>query len=195
MNNKDTIEALNNRYAYVYRNGGNPIYNPEQMLPGKPLVCQPPDDEWQNRINADCWWASGYKGSESGNQSDMALMKKLLSFGGYEACVQYHEEDAKNLLERGQLWYEDHSVLKKGAPSQCHRNTCDLWEANHADREVAIATGYALTDDDGMWRQHTWLLHRRVRSVQVVETTTKRIAYFGFVMTDEEARKFCSDNF
>ena len=103
----ETIVSLNNRYAYIYKNGGNPISHPEQMLPDKPIVCKPIDDEWQKLINKEKWWASGYKGSERGSRFDMALIKKLLSFGGYEACVQYHEEDAKNILERGQLLKAD----------------------------------------------------------------------------------------
>ena len=188
------IASINSRYAYIYKNGGSPIHSADQMLPDKPLICQPLDVEWQNRINEDCWWASGYTGSDRGNPLEMELIKKLLSFGGYEACVAYHEEDAENLLERGQLWYGDHSTLMKGAPSQCHRNSCDLWEQNRSDKEVAIATGYALTKD-GLWRQHSWLLLRKSRSVQVIETTEKRIAYFGYVMTDQEAEQFCSDNF
>lgn len=188
------IASLNGRYAYIYKNGGSPINNAEQMLPDKPLICQLLDEEWQNSINAHCWWASGYTGNEHGNPHDIELIKKLLSFGGYEACVPYRDEDVQSILERGQLWYGDHMTLMKGTPSQCHRNSCNLWAQNCADNEVAIATGYALTND-GMWRQHSWLLHRKSRSVRVIETTTKRIAYFGFVMTDEEAEQFCSENF
>ena len=119
--------------------------------------------------------------------------RKLLTFGGYEACMAYHEPDVKAILERGQLWYGDRVDMMSGEQSQCHRNCCELWLENKDRHEVAIATGYALTKD-GLWRQHTWLMLRRSRSVRVVETTTKRIAYFGFVMTTEQSEDFCSKN-
>jgi len=194
MRTTDMIASVNGRYAYVYKNGGDPIYHAEQMLLDKPLVCNPIDEDWQNRINTDCWWASGYTGNDCGSPLEMELIKKLLSFGGYEACVEYQDADAKNLLERGQLWYGDHAILIKGAPNQCHRNACNLWLGNCTTHEVAVATGYALSND-GLWRQHSWLLQRKSRSVQVIETTMKRIAYFGYVMTEAEAKQFCSENF
>ena len=55
------------------------------------------------------------------------------------------------------------------------------------------ATGYALSAD-GMWRQHSWLIHRKPRSNRVVETTEPRILYFGFAMTLEHCEKFVSYN-
>jgi hypothetical protein len=186
-------KLLDKRYAYVYRQGGHPISDASQMLPEKALTCRPLDKDWQENINRDKWWASGYTGAETGMPDDMALIKKLLSFGGYEACVDYQEPDAKAILERGQLWYGDRVDMMPGQPSQCHLNSSYLWQANKDQFEVAIATGYALTSD-GMWRQHSWVMLRRYRSVRVIETTTQRIAYFGFVMTMEQAEKFCLYN-
>jgi hypothetical protein len=188
------FSTLDKRFAYVLRKGGHPIYNAEQMIPDKPLDCKPLSNEWQQSINEGKWWATGYTGSDSGTQSDMELRDKILTFGGYEACMQYQEPDAQAMLSRGQLWYGDKCVRKRGQPCRCHSNSCNLWQANRKSHEIAIATGYALSKD-GMWRQHTWLVLRKPRSVKVVETTEPRIAYFGFVMTDEEAEKFCQDNF
>jgi len=187
------IVRIDKRFAYKYQDGGHPIFCPEQMLPDKTLICKPLDKEWQESINRNCWWATGYTGTEKGRNDELALIKKLLGFGGYEACLAYVEEDAGKLLYRGQLWYGDKVLLIKGEPVHCHGNTCDLWEQNRKGHEVAIATGYGLSRD-GLWRQHSWLMQRTTRGVKVVETTVKRIAYFGFVMTEDEAFGFCENN-
>jgi len=188
------IELLNKRYAYIYKNGGFPIQEAQQAIPDKPIICNNLDKEWQDSINKDKWWASGYTGSEKGREKETELIKKILTFGGHEVCMAYIEEDVEHILSRGQLWYGDKSRLMKGEPSHCHSNTCNLWEQNYKTHEVAIATGYALSKD-GMWRQHSWLMRRGYRSVEVVETTKKRVAYFGYVMTRDEALSFCGDNY
>jgi hypothetical protein len=54
----------------------------------------------------------------------------------------------------------------------------------------SICTGYALTRD-GMWRQHSWVY---TRSGTVVETTVKRVQYFGFIMNETECEIFLEDN-
>ena len=187
------FSRLNNRYAYIYKNGGCPIHNADQMIPNKPLVCKPLNNEWRQRINEEKWWATGYTGVECGLPLELELRDKILTFGGYEVCMPYQEPDAQAILCRGQLWYGDKCLVERGQQSQCHRNSCDLWEANCNSHEIAIATGYALSGD-GMWRQHSWLVMRAPRSVRVIETTEKRIAYFGFVMTYDEAMRFCYEN-
>ena len=67
--------------------------------------------------------------------------------------------------------------------SRCHSNCAHIW--NCKPKEYKIVTGWALSDD-GIWRQHTWLL----RSKAIVETTSPREKYYGFVLTDEEANQF-----
>lgn len=66
-------------------------------------------------------------------------------------------------------------------------------EQNRNEHEFAIAPGYALSID-GMWRQHSWMMLRGARSVKIIETTEKRVAYFGFVMTQKESLDFCDQN-
>jgi hypothetical protein len=64
-----------------------------------------------------------------------------------------------------------------GDASECHGNTAALWIRAEAD---AIGTGYALSDD-GLWRQHSWGVDA---DGTVVETTERRVAYVGVVLTD-----------
>jgi hypothetical protein len=45
-------------------------------------------------------------------------------------------------------------------------------------RAYQITTGYGLTADDGLWRQHSWLWDGK----RVVETTVERDIYFGVVL-------------
>jgi len=191
------IEALDKRFAYIYKDGGMPIRSADQVpaVKQKLLSVNAPDSEWQQRIN-NSWW-SAKKLKENASNLNMTafsfLHDLLLSFGGYETCFPRIEEDMESILLRGQFWLGDHTVLVKGQPNQCHANACNLWENNKDKAEVAIATGYALSKD-GLWRQHSWLLHRRPRSVEIVETTKKRVCYFGFVMTEKEAEEFCDMN-
>ena len=125
-----------------------------------------------------------------------ALHQLLLSIGGHETCFPPAEEDIEAILKRGRF-YPGHSRMMVGKPSQCHRNSCELWLNNRRQFQVSIATGYALSTD-GLWRQHTWLIHRyRTRTqsrLRLIETTEKRLGYFGFEMTEEEAMAFCSSN-
>ena len=120
----------------------------------------------------------------------------LLSIGGYQTVFPVIEEDMKAIMERG-YYRKGTSKMMKGSPGQCHTNTCELYKENRRDKDVRICTGYALSED-GLWRQHSWLLHTYKTNTQtrtrVIETTAKRVAYFGFEMTPEEADEFCYHN-
>lgn len=162
------------------------------------------DLEWLERIKTNWWYsgnmANGYNVSKDKlsdgrpmNPKLYELHQRLLGFGGQETCLPAVEEDIDPILAHGQLWLDRYVCTMKGAPSQCHRNACDFWEINHNKMDVHIATGYALTED-GMWRQHSWLVHVMPKFVRIIETTVRRIAYFGYVMTDEEAWQFINDN-
>jgi len=183
---------IDRRFAYSVKDGA--IFNSEQMIPGKELGCSKPDAEWQENINKEWWGSANSKAWDAGN-NETQIIRKLLSFGGHEVCMAYKEEDAQDILYRGQFWYGDHVTMMKGRQSQCHENACNYWERNHEKREIAIATGYALSENGGMWRQHSWLVLRNARSTRIIETTERRIAYFGFVMTENEALEFCDNNY
>ena len=164
------------------------------------------DPEWKGRIRSN-WWDSeslssgesfkAFGRSEKEYKDFQLLQEILLSIGGSETCFPVFEEDMEKILHRGR-YYAGHSKMMKGRPYQCHANSAELWERNHKDRDVHICTGYALSQD-GLWRQHTWLVHRYDTATQhrtrIIETTAKRLAYFGCEMSDEEAEEFCLMNF
>ena len=52
---------------------------------------------------------------------------------------------------------------------------------------------YALSED-GLWRCHSWVVQPMARTVRVWETTVKRVAYFGVVLTSEECKDFVENN-
>lgn len=123
--------------------------------------------------------------------SSNVLKDKLLSFCGNAACIIEPEEDFQNIMNYGQFWFGKSAKMKKGARSQCHRNSCELWKNNR--HLIRICTGYALSED-GIWRVHSWLIRPMPASNQIIETTVKRVAYFGFVMDDTVAEEFCFNN-
>lgn len=120
------------------------------------------------------------------------LRQKLLTFAGETVCFPPCEEDLGNILSYGQFWVGGNAKLMRGEPSQCHVNSANLWEQNK--EATRICTGYALSED-GIWRQHSWLVWHKARSNQIVETTAKRIAYYGFVMPYDMCQQFADENY
>lgn len=173
---------------------GSPILKPEDM-PQK-LEWNPIDGDWKKRIEeASPFW---FRGCNQGSAKDnlhfkglLELRDKLLSFGGDAVCLPKYEEDLLSIMEHGQLWYGDRITMMKGDSSQCHRNSALCWHENRD--KTCIVTGYALTAD-GLWRQHSWLSWLKPRKNRIIETTLKRIAYFGVAMTVEECQWFVWDN-
>ena len=168
--------------------------------------------EWKARLKEQWWEAENIKTIQAFTEqrknlkeSNEGILKLhlqfcdlhniLLTIGGSETCFPIYQEDIDAILDRGK-YYSGRSRMMKGQPSQCHRNSCELWENNYKDHDVAICTGYALSAD-GMWRQHSWLVWRKESEDKevIIETTKKRVAYYGFEMTEEEAKEFCRKNF
>jgi hypothetical protein len=120
------------------------------------------------------------------------LVDKLLALEGVKVVPPPRvESDLDALLARGCEW-EASSRLVRGEPSQCHRNVAVLYMRN--PQRFRIVTGYALSDD-GLWRQHSWIHDTsRLRSRQTIETTERRIRYFGVALNEEEARAFVAGN-
>jgi hypothetical protein len=83
--------------------------------------------------------------------------------------------------------------LVSGKLHTCHSNVAHYWDENR--ERLAIATGYALSKD-GLWRQHSWLLQKKVSAEQcrILETTVNREKYFGIILNDGEAEIFSQVN-
>lgn len=168
--------------------------------------------EWKARLRERWWKAENIKTIQAFTEQRKNLKESneriielylqflylhniLLTIGGSETCFPVYEEDMDAILARGK-YYPGRSWMMKGQSSQCHRNSCELWENNYQEHDISICTGYALSSD-GMWRQHSWLVWRKEgeNKKTIIETTQKRVAYYGFEMKEEEAKEFCRENF
>lgn len=148
----------------------------------------PIDEEWKEFLKKN-EWSRFYEGKEDIGEEAKELRKILLDFAGDDVCLRLGREgkkDIKELLKRGQLWIGKNAMMKRGEAGHCHCNSASLWDVNKDNMDIRICTGYALSDD-GMWREHSWLVLHNPRSNQIIETTVKRVAYFGFVLTDKES--------
>jgi len=118
------------------------------------------------------------------------LVDRLLSLGGSGVAILF-EEDLEKLLSRGTVCKGTKSRMKKGKPCRCHQNSAALWRENK-DR-IRIVTGWALSRD-GIWRQHSWAVDLLVNwdssGYQIIETTERRLVYYGFVMDSDECHEF-----
>lgn len=181
---KGKLATINASYLF------NDIINTPNKMPYK-ISTTPMNADWKDSLikqNKDVY--------DCNNAVTAAKMVKLrdtlLSFGGEAVCFPRTEEDLDKILGRGQCWMGDKVDLKKGEPCHCHSNSALLWDVNKD--KTTIATGYALSED-GCWRQHSWIIHLKPRQNRVVETTTKRLLYYGFAMTENECEEFYQNNF
>jgi hypothetical protein len=74
-----------------------------------------------------------------------------------------------------------------GERSDCHGNAAALWRAGWG----TIVNGWALTKDDGLWRQHSWVQRP---TGTLIETTDRRAQYYGYLLSENEARHFFEAN-
>jgi hypothetical protein len=117
------------------------------------------------------------------------LKHLLLSVGGerfYPPGGPEYELEA--LLKSGFAVPGPPAKIKIMEPHECHRNVAKTWKTKNHGGLVAIATGYALTGDCGMWLQHSW----GVMPTGIFETTVPRERYFGTLLFDESAERFAS---
>jgi hypothetical protein len=125
------------------------------------------------------------------------LLDLLLSHGGEFAVLHPHEEELEKILARGYAQSGRGAGVLRGERCRCHCNSADLWKNDH--NRYAIVTGYALSED-GIWRQHTWLVdlsdgvHQRKKLFRIYETTERRVRYFGFQLTPAECAQFWRKN-
>ena len=147
---------------------------------------KPMDESWKSWCRANSWWANDPKPGSDVPAGMYELRDKILTFGGDMVCMAFDEPDLDNILKYGQLWIGYNPIRVRGRSSRCHENSLMLTFRNPNYR---LCTGYALSDD-GMWRQHSWCIEKRPRSIKIIETTEPRVLYFGFVLDDETRRVF-----
>jgi len=117
------------------------------------------------------------------------LSALLLRLGGdFLVAPRKRDPDIPALLERGFLTFGPIKMHLMDR-SSCHQNVAAIWR-NREHGIVAIATGYALSED-GLWRQHSWGIARD----GLIETTEERLKYFGIVFEAEAANDFATANF
>ena len=160
------------------------------------VAWQPMNEEWKERCKNNSFWfqdtvEDARKLFPGMNERLFELKWRLLDFAGEAVCLPGYEEDLENILEYGQFWLGYNAERVKGEPCKCHQNSARIWIQNK--NETVICTGYALSVD-GMWRQHSWLIHRKARSNKIVETTRPRVLYYGFAMTPEMCEMFADEN-
>jgi hypothetical protein len=125
----------------------------------------------------------------SAQQPALKLLKPLLlKLGGaYVVAPQRPDPDLLLLIESG--FVTSGPILVKSMDHQaCHRNVAKIWKARKHGI-VAIASGYALSSDD-LWWEHSWGIRRE----GILETTTKRVKYFGLVLQGGKADSFAQVN-
>jgi hypothetical protein len=118
------------------------------------------------------------------------LRKKLLSMGGEELVIDPLHPEFNALQAQGLLLYGQEfggkSRLTKLEPNRCHENASVLFRRDpHC---VSIGTGWALSND-GLWRTHSWAIDKK----GLIETTSRRVKYFGLVLSGGTAEMFASN--
>lgn len=173
------------------------MYSESKNLHAKNTVAwQPMSDDWKERCRSNSFWlqdtvAEAKKMFPGMDERLFELKTRLLDFAGEAVRLPEYEEDLENILEYGQFWLGYNAERMPGEPCQCHKNSALLWREN---RDITnICTGYALSED-GMWRQHSWLIRRKPRSNKIVETTMPRVLYYGFALTPEMCKEFADEN-
>lgn len=122
------------------------------------------------------------------------LLNRAQDYGQKAERMVYRGEewDLEQLLARGQV-FSGPVAMREGEPGQAHSNAAQLW-ADHRE-QFSLVTGYGLSED-GLWRQHSWILRTNPRPHEplLIETTVARVLYFGYVLTQEEAERFYQAN-
>lgn len=127
------------------------------------------------------------------NNGFNTLKSKLLSFGGTNVNEVF-EEDLTKLLTKGVLFKPSKILVVKMKQSRCHENSACFWgnyTDEHGASDMKIVTGWVL--DNETWYQHTWLY--QPKSNRIIETTHKRKLYFGYILSDDEAKEFYYNNY
>lgn len=149
------------------------------------------DAHWKNRL-ASMLEERVDKQHQAGHQE---LIDRLLALGGDGVAITF-EEDLHKILSRATPFKGSKTRKFRGRACRCHQNSAELWKSD--PKRYRIVTGWALSPD-GCWRQHTWVAEPLVNwdkfGYQFIETTERRTAYYGFMMTEEECQDFYKNQF
>ena len=185
----DISESPNKQQLLIQGNGWEDIVDPSccKVEAAPYFQSPPPSIEWCDWAR-EKWWYSEHHSAPGKDPRFFVLRDKILKIGGDNVLMNGDNDDLR-LLERGTWFPGNIGRLNKGRPNRCHSNSCLYYRAHP---EARICTGYALSPDDGLWRSHSWCLVIKDSGERVIiETTVKRLVYFGYVMTNDEAEKFC----
>lgn len=190
---KKYVTPLVDRQSYEnFRKRGIPMNPKEKTLISWKLMSK----DWKNWCRKKFWFQNTMEEAKglypAMDERLFTLKDKLLSFAGNAVCLPDYEEDLENILDYGQFWIGYTAELVKGQACHCHANASRIWEKNKDT--MTICTGYALSDD-GMWRQHSWVAQKQPCMHQIIETTERRVLYFGFAMTPELCENFAKNNY
>jgi hypothetical protein len=125
---------------------------------------------------------------------DQPYLKDLwkLLIGAADGEVVAHEETVEEVARffaRGFFLDGRNARMRRMRAISCHENAARLWESDPG--RYRIMTGYAFTEDDHLWRQHSWSLDQ---DGTVIETTFPREIYFGYILNSEESERFALAN-
>lgn len=118
------------------------------------------------------------------------LCARLLEIGGQSVVIRLPEPEMNLILRKGRLFSAFEIDLDPGDEGQCHSNCSKSWMENK--RRFHICTGYGLTNEDQLWRQHTWLLDKQKHAL--LETTVIREKYYGVELRGLRAYMFADIN-
>jgi hypothetical protein len=125
------------------------------------------------------------------------LRKQLLAFGGLEVVLPRYDQfseaeqrrqayDVPQVLARGETWPGSSAVLEIAMENNCHNNVAQIRSSGRG----SIVSGWALADD-GLWREHSWLILRSANSKHsVLETTQAWLLYHGYQLDARETGWF-----
>jgi|SRR5579863_962191 len=116
------------------------------------------------------------------------LRGMLLDLGGMHLVAPPNPDAALPLLIDAGFVMAGPVVRRRMEKSECHRNLAEVW-SDRKHELVGIGTGYSLSDG-GLWRQHSW----GVRREGILETTVKRVKYFGILLQHGAADSFAIAN-
>lgn len=103
------------------------------------------------------------------------LQLKLMDIApGSLVVVWEMDRDLDEIINSGEV-IDGTPIYKRMTPSHCHDNVAMLCLS---DSSITHQTGYGLSED-GLWRSHSWGFEVKRGKKRIIETTCKRLIYFG----------------